>query len=375
MSDELPIDDTAPAVESEPDMMEALANVEWHRWLTIVILLSLSGCFSGLNLGVLGLDVKDLEMMTEGPYETLEDERIGRLARKVLPLRRRGNLLLCTILLGNVMVNSLLSILMADIAGGGVALVTSTALIVIFGEIVPQAICSRHGVAAGAYLSWLLWIFLAITFIIAYPIAAILDKVLGEEVGTVMTKTKMKKFFAIQQDMKMIEDQEGRILRATLDLSTRPISEVMIKIEDSYMLDINTTINREITQEIYTKGFSRIPVYDGDRSNICGVLMAKDLILFNPDRDQMTIKQLSSVLREIVYIDHTTHCLRVLSYFKEGGSHIAIVTKVESEEKMDPYLKKIGLITLEDIIEEILDADIEDEYEGAGKEERRNQKE
>jgi len=97
----------------------------------------LSGSFSGLNLGVLGLDTNDLEMMAEGPYETKEDEKQGRLARKVLPLRRRGNLLLCTILLGNVMVNSLLSILMADIAGGGVALVASTALIVIFGEIVP----------------------------------------------------------------------------------------------------------------------------------------------------------------------------------------------------------------------------------------------
>ena len=73
----------------------------------------------------------------EGTHDDKEDEKQGRLARKVLPLRRRGNLLLCTILLGNVMVNSLLSILMADIAGGGVALVASTALIVIFGEIVP----------------------------------------------------------------------------------------------------------------------------------------------------------------------------------------------------------------------------------------------
>ena len=119
-------------------------------------------------------------------------------ARKLLPLRRRGNLLLCAILLGNVMVNSLLSILMADIAGGAIALIASTALIVIFGEIVPQAICSRHGIKAGAYLSWLLWITIAVTFIFAFPIAAVLDKVLGEEEGSVMTKTKMKKFFESQ---------------------------------------------------------------------------------------------------------------------------------------------------------------------------------
>ena len=149
----------------------------------------------------------------------------------------------------------------------------------------------------------------------------------------------------------MIEDQEGRILKATLDLSTRSIEDVMVNIDKSYMLDIDTVINREVTQEIYTQGYSRIPIYEGERQNIVGVLMAKDLILFNPDRDQMTIKQLSSVLREIVYIDHSTTCLRVLSYFKEGSSHLAVVTKVETNDRLDPYLKKIGLITLEDIIE------------------------
>jgi len=184
-------------VEEEVSLTDKLAAVEWYNWLIIFILLCMSGSFSGLNLGVLGLDVKDLEMMSEGPYESKEDEKEGKLAAKLLPIRRRGNLLLCAILLGNVMVNSLLSILMSDIAGGGIALVASTALIVIFGEIVPQAICSRHGIKAGAYLAWLLWLTIVVTFIFAYPIAAILDKVLGEEVGVVMTKNKMKKFFSI----------------------------------------------------------------------------------------------------------------------------------------------------------------------------------
>ena len=186
-------------VEAEPELSltEQLAAVEWYRWLIILGLIALSGSFSGLNLGVLGLDVKDLELMMEGPYESAADEKEGRYARKLLPLRRRGNLLLCAILIGNVLVNSLLSILMADIAGGGVALIASTALITVFGEICPQAICSRHGVKVGAMLSWLLWITIAITFVFSFPIAAILDKVLGEEVGVVMTKSKMKKFFEI----------------------------------------------------------------------------------------------------------------------------------------------------------------------------------
>lgn len=64
----------------------------------------------------------------------------------------------------------------------------------------------------------------------------------------------------------------------------------MMPIEKAYMLEVNTLINREVTQEIYTAGYSRIPIYEGSQNNIIGVLMAKDLILFNPDRDQMTIK-------------------------------------------------------------------------------------
>ena len=98
--------------------------------------------------------------------------------------------------------------------------------------------------------------------------------------------------------------------------------------------------------------------------------MAKDLILFNPDRDQIAIRQLSSVLREVVSINHSSNCLRVLSYFKEGGTHLAIVTKLETNEGREPYLKKVGLVTLEDILEVILGSDIVDEYEGQ-KEQRR----
>lgn len=59
----------------------------------------------------------------------------------------------------------------------------------------------------------------------------------------------------------------------------------MTPIEEVYMLDVNTVIDREILKEIYTKGYSRIPVFDRDRQNVVGIMMAKDLILFNPDRD------------------------------------------------------------------------------------------
>ena len=109
----------------------------------------------------------------------MEEEKNAYYAKKLLPLRKRGNLLLCAIIFGNVCVNSVVAILMKEIAGGAIALAASTAVIVIFGEIVPQAIMHRNGVKAGAWLSPVLYITVLLTLPISFPIAAILDKIFG----------------------------------------------------------------------------------------------------------------------------------------------------------------------------------------------------
>ena len=130
----------------------------------------------------------------------------------------------------------------------------------------------------------------------------------------------------------------------------------MTPIDKVFMLEINTEISRELLLEIYSRGYSRIPVYENVRQNVTGVLMAKDLILFNPNK-KMTIKQISSVLREIEFIDGSSTCEHVLTHFQKGYSHIAILVKPKTADQspsFDPYLEQIGLVTLEDIVEEIL---------------------
>lgn len=111
--------------------------VDWWRPLVMVILICMSAFFSGLNLGYLGLDPKYLELLQIGPFESKHDEQLARYAKKILPLRKRGNLLLSTILLGNIAVNSALAILMAEFTSGLLGLVISTFIIVIVGEIIP----------------------------------------------------------------------------------------------------------------------------------------------------------------------------------------------------------------------------------------------
>ena len=105
--------------------------------LLIILLISLSALFSGLTLGLMSLDKTGLEIVMGG-----DDPEAAKYARIIYPIREDGNLLLCTLLLGNVAVNALLSILLAEYTGGITGFLSSTFLIVIFGEIVPQALVS-----------------------------------------------------------------------------------------------------------------------------------------------------------------------------------------------------------------------------------------
>ena len=96
-------------------------------------------------------------------------------------MRENGNLLLCTLLLGNVGVNSLLSIIMADMTSGLMGFLTSTIVIVIFGEIIPQAYCGRNALMVGAISVPLVKVFLVCLHPLTKPTAMILDRVLGRE--------------------------------------------------------------------------------------------------------------------------------------------------------------------------------------------------
>lgn len=101
------------------------------------MLIILSGLFSGLTLGLMGLDKVILSVFVEQPDQDEETRKQVDYAKRIVPIRKDGNLLLCTLLIGNVAVNAGLSILLAELTSGVMGFVLSTVLIVIFGEIGP----------------------------------------------------------------------------------------------------------------------------------------------------------------------------------------------------------------------------------------------
>jgi metal transporter CNNM len=144
----------------------------------------------------------------------------------------------------------------------------------------------------------------------------------------------------------------------------------MTKIDDVYMLEINTLLGHKTLREIYSKGFSRVPIYEKTKDNIVGILMSRDLILINPDKQLITLKQMSSIIiKDVIAVGNKDKLEPLLGYFKDGLTHIGIVTKFVDEHgntndwKGEPDKKVVGIVTLEDIIEEIISDEINDEYE------------
>ena len=119
-----------------------------------------------------------------------------------------------------------------------------------------------------------------------------------------------------------------------------------------YMLEINRKLDKNLMREIYEKGYSRIPVFKNNRENIVGCLLARDLILLNTEKKELTLKQLSSILfHDIVLVDHDDKLEPIFGFFKRGMTHIAVVTKTKVYGNKDPVREVVGIITMEDIIE------------------------
>ena len=165
--------------QSRPSLRLTLTRRDVPIWATVILvlfLLTLSGLFSGLNLGLMSLTPHDLVVIQEAG--TPNDRAY---AKRIYPVRKRGNFLLCTILLGNVLVNSTTTILLDTLISGILAVIGSTLAIVIFGEIIPQAVCSRHGLKVGAKTIYFTYLFMVITSPISFPLSKLLDYILGKK--------------------------------------------------------------------------------------------------------------------------------------------------------------------------------------------------
>jgi len=278
-------------------------------------------------------------------------------AKSIMPVRALGNFLLCSLLLGNVLVNNSLTIMLDALTGGGglIAVVGSTMGIVIFGEIIPQAICSRHGLAVGAKTLGITKFFMLVTSPLSFPISKLLDLVLGVELGTVYNRARLIELLRVTQENIDLNKDEVNILTGALVLQEKKAEDIMTPIGDCYMLNVESVLDFKTISDIKDKGYSRIPVYEDEEYNVIHILLAKDLLFVDPD-DKKPLAEICQFYKTpFSFVDKNMPLNKMLDDFKTGeNGHLAIVK--ENDENF-----AIGLVTLEDIIEEIIQAEIIDE--------------
>ena len=163
-------------------ILEPLTPLEFYILLGCCALLVIAGgIFAGLTIGLMSLDSTNIAIL-----KASGSAKEKAYAERIEPIRRNTHLLLVTLLLGNTIVNESLPVLFHTLQLDGYqAVLISTALIVIFGEIIPQAVCVRYGLRIGAFFAWPVRILIWILFSVAWPIAKLLDWVLGHNEGVV----------------------------------------------------------------------------------------------------------------------------------------------------------------------------------------------
>ncbi|HSW66413.1 MAG TPA: CNNM domain-containing protein [Bacillota bacterium] len=308
----------------------------------VLLLIMLSAVCSGLNIALMSLDVADLRRKS----------KIGnKEAARVLPLRKNSHLSLAAILLTNVAAVSATSLVLESVAGGLIAGVSSTLLIVIFGEIMPQALFAKRALHFTALLAPLLRFMIILTYVVSKPLQLLLDRLFGEEANQLQSRRELGIMISehIGDTNSELDEDEVEIIRGALQLSEKRVRDIMTPMRNVYWLTPDDHIDADKIDEIKAHGRSRIPVLNKQRTTCFGMLLMKDMVDVNFD-DAVEVHELP--LYPVQTVGSMTALDTLFRKFITGGAHLL---PVEREDKI------VGIVTIEDLLEEIVGHEIEDE--------------
>ena len=330
------------------------SNLKWIQWLVVLVLLVCSALISGTEVAFFSLQLKSLED---------EDQSSDLALRRVITLLKKPKRLLATILVANNFINIAIVLVFAvlsdsylgDVENPIVMLIIEvgiiTSLILIFGEILPKVYANRNALQFSKRMSLIISILdRYLLFWITYPMSkttSFLEKRLGDQQNQ-FSVDKLSQALELTGDHETTSDEQ-RILEGIVNFGNTDTREVMCPRIDMFALSDELTIE-EILPTILEQGFSRIPVFQEKKDNIKGILYTKDLL---PNLDNPNFVW-QDVLKPPIYVPENKKLDDLLKEFQQKKIHLAIV--------VDEYGGTSGLITLEDIMEEIV-GDISDEFD------------
>ncbi|KAH8101433.1 hypothetical protein BXZ70DRAFT_891863 [Cristinia sonorae] len=323
----------------------------WYKLLLSVVLVLAGGVFAGLTLGLMGLDELHLRVLATSSADPVERKNANTAVLRLLTKGRHW--VLVVLLLGNVIVNESLPIFLDDALGGGLAaIVISTTMI---GIIIPQAVSVRYGLSIGAKCTPIVLAMMYIFAPIAWPIAKLLDRILGKDEHHTYKKAELKTFLQFhRQGQEPLRDDEISILNGVLELNGKDVASIMTPMKDVVTISYDKILDSEAVDFILRSGYSRIPVHEpGKPSSFIGLLLIKRLLSYDPSKGWPVSKFSLSILPEA---EPSINCFQALDYFQTGRAHLLLLSTTPGQAG-----GAIGVVTLEDIIEEIISEEIVDE--------------
>jgi len=320
----------------------------------LVALLVLSAIFSSAETAFLSTNKIRLRNLQEDG---------DKKADLVLDLLENQNRLISTLLVGNNIVNISSSALATKMAtdyfgdaGVGIATGIMTLLVLVFGEVVPKNLAAAH--AEG----WAMFIapFMKVMSVILTPVVVLLTKLSdtvvrfskkNKEEDQTITEDEFKILVNVGQEEGVFDESETEMINSIMEFDETYVKAIMVPRIDIVAVDVEDSIN-EALRLIIDGGHSRIPAYEDSIDNIVGILYAKDIFEhLDADFNELKVKAL---IRDAYYIPETKKVSDLLNELRLKKVHMAII--------LDEYGGTNGLVTIEDLIEEII-GDIQDEYD------------
>uniref|UniRef100_A0A1J3CZ72 DUF21 domain-containing protein n=1 Tax=Noccaea caerulescens TaxID=107243 RepID=A0A1J3CZ72_NOCCA len=301
-------------------------------WVTYAgvscFLVLFAGIMSGLTLGLMSLGLVELEILQRSGTPNEKKQ-----AAAIFPVVQKQHQLLVTLLLCNALAMEGLPIYLDKLFNEYVAIILSVTFVLAFGEVIPQAICTRYGLAVGANFVWLVRILMILCYPIAFPIGKILDLVLGHN-DALFRRAQLKALVSIHSQEAgkggELTHDETTIISGALDLTEKTAQEAMTPIESTFSLDVNSKLDWEAMGKILARGHSRVPVYSGNPKNVIGLLLVKSLLTVRPETETLVsavcIRRMPRVPADMPLYD-------ILNEFQKGSSHMAAVVKVKGKSK------------------------------------------
>ena len=321
--------------------------------IIIIILLMLSAFFSSAETALTTSNKIRLRSMAEEG---------NKRAKKVLEITDDSGKMLSAILIGNNIVNlssaSLATTLATKIfgnAGAGIATGILTVLVLIFGEISPKTFATIHAdkisLAYAGTISGLMKLLTPVIFVINKLALGflILLRVDASGAQNTMTEDELRTIVDVSHEEGVIETEEREMINNVFDFGDAQAKEVMVPRIDMTFADINSTY-QELLDIFREDKFTRLPVFEDSTDNVVGIINMKDLLLYE-DKDHFSIR---NIMRKPYYTYEHKNTAELLLEMRKSSINIAIV--------LDEYGATAGLITLEDLLEEIV-GEIRDEYD------------